>query len=146
MISVFIVTDNQSIPLSYIVIKYKILLYNNVCLTILLEAIASLVYLYYSHTAQGSNVNGTEDKHSQVLKAARSLFYKRTRSLYRWVYPKITMDDVNRRVADAWKSASKIEKNIYVSEVTYFHNNWQLVISTLQCLKCCFIDFSMHTY
>ncbi|XP_033608304.1 uncharacterized protein LOC117282505 [Cryptotermes secundus] len=62
-------------------------------------------------------VDVTEDTHSDVLKAARSLFCKRTRTLYRWVYPNISKYELNRRVADAWDSASQDEKNIYISEV-----------------------------
>lgn len=62
-------------------------------------------------------MDGTEDRDSEVLKAARSLFYKRTRTLYRWVYSNMTKYELNRRVTNAWKSASQYERNIYISEV-----------------------------
>jgi hypothetical protein len=75
-------------------------------------------------------VDGTEDRHSEVLKAAKSLFYKRTRTLYRWVYANMSKYELNKRVIDAWNSASEHEKNIYISEVMYFHNNWQAVSLT----------------
>jgi hypothetical protein len=86
------------------------------------------VYLYYVYIVQGSGVDGTENKNSEVMKAARSLFYKRTRTLYRWVYSNMTKNELNRRVIGAWNSASQYERNIYVSEVMYFHNNWQATI------------------
>jgi hypothetical protein len=85
-------------------------------------------YLYCVYIVQVSDVHETEDRHSEVMKAARSLFYKRTRTLYRWVYANMTKCELNRRVKDAWNSASENEKNIYISEVIYFHNNWQAVL------------------
>jgi hypothetical protein len=81
------------------------------------------VYLYYVYIVQVSAVVGTQDKDSEVFKAARSLFFKRTRILYRWVYSNMTKCELNKRVIDAWKSASPDEQNIYISEVTYFHDN-----------------------
>jgi hypothetical protein len=68
-------------------------------------------------------VDGTEDRYSEVLKAARSLFYRRNRTLYRWIYANIRKCKLTRLVTDAWNSASESEKNIYISEVMYFHNN-----------------------
>jgi hypothetical protein len=86
------------------------------------------VYLYCVCIVQGFDVDVTKDRHSEVLKAARSLFYKRTRTLYRWVYANMAKNELNRRVTDAWNSASEYEKNIYISEVMHFHNNWLAIL------------------
>jgi hypothetical protein len=48
------------------------------------------------------------------------LFCKRTRTIYRWMYPNIKKHELNRRVANAWDSAAEEEKNIYISQVVYF--------------------------
>jgi hypothetical protein len=58
------------------------------------------------------------DNYTDVLNAAKSLFYKRTRTLYRLMYPKITKNQLNNSVSDAWDRLSEYGKNIYISKVT----------------------------
>ncbi|PNF42935.1 hypothetical protein B7P43_G11836 [Cryptotermes secundus] len=56
-------------------------------------------------------------EHAEVLKAAKTLFCKRHRTLCRWLSPSTTKRQLNRRVSDAWATLPEIEKNIYISEV-----------------------------
>jgi hypothetical protein len=57
-------------------------------------------------------------KSTEILKEAKSAFCKRTRTLYRMMYPKITKNQLNSRISDAWDRLSEKEKNIYLSKVT----------------------------
>jgi hypothetical protein len=82
----------------------------------------TLVYLNHVYIVQRSQVNEAKDKHSGVMKAARSLFCKRNGTVYRWMYPNITKYELHKRVLDAWYSAKQSEKDIYISEVTYLLN------------------------
>jgi hypothetical protein len=65
-------------------------------------------------------VDEVDGMHSGMIEAARLLFCKRTRTLYRWMYPNIKKHELNKRVADAWDSAAEEEKKIYLSQVAYF--------------------------
>jgi hypothetical protein len=57
------------------------------------------------------------DKRTEVLQAAKSTFCKQTRTLYRFMYPKITTNELHSRVSDAWDRLSQKEKNIYILKV-----------------------------
>lgn len=59
------------------------------------------------------NVN----KREEVLKAARSLFSKRTRTLYHWMYPDTSKGKLKSIVSSAWDTLSNTEKEFYISQV-----------------------------
>jgi hypothetical protein len=84
--------------------------------------------LNYAYTVQGCKVKATNERHTEVAKAANGkhtevlnagklIFCKRTRALYRLMYPKITNNQLNSDVSDAWDRLSEKEKNIYILEV-----------------------------
>lgn len=77
------------------------------------------------YTVQVPRVMGVNAEHAEVLKAAKTLFCKRHRTLCRWLSPNTTKRQLNRRVSDAWATLPEIEKNIYISEVMYFHSHCQ---------------------
>lgn len=57
------------------------------------------------------------NKREEVLKAARSLFSKRTRTLYHWIYPCTSKTKLKASVAAAWDTLSVAEKDFYISQV-----------------------------
>lgn len=59
----------------------------------------------------------TVSKKEEVLKAARSLFSKRTRTLYHWMYPDTSKGQLKAIVSAAWDTLSTTEKEFYVSQV-----------------------------
>lgn len=59
----------------------------------------------------------TVSKKEEVLKAARSLFSKRTRTLYHWMYPNTSKGQLKAIVSAAWDTLSSAEKEFYVSQV-----------------------------
>lgn len=59
----------------------------------------------------------TVSKKEEVLKAARSLFSKRTRTLYHWMYPDTSKGKLKAIVSSAWDTLSTTEKEFYVSQV-----------------------------
>jgi hypothetical protein len=74
-------------------------------------------------------VKATNERHKEVamaangqrtdmLNAAKSTFCKRTRALYRMMYPNITKNQLNSRISEAWDRLSEKEKNIHLSKVT----------------------------
>lgn len=56
-------------------------------------------------------------KREEVLKAARSLFSKRTRTLYHWMYPDTSKGKLKAIVSAAWDTLSNTEKEFYISQV-----------------------------
>jgi hypothetical protein len=59
----------------------------------------------------------------EVLAAAKSSFCKRTRTLYRYMYPNISKRDLEKTVLAAWDSSPDTEKQFHISKVTYFNNH-----------------------
>lgn len=59
----------------------------------------------------------TVNKREEVLKAARSLFSKRTRTLYHWMYPDTSKGKLKAIVSSAWDTLSNTEKEFYISQV-----------------------------
>lgn len=53
-----------------------------------------------------------------MIKAAKSLFLKRTRTLYRWMYPNVTKQQLNLTLANSWETLSVNEKKFYISQVS----------------------------
>ncbi|CAH1967546.1 unnamed protein product [Acanthoscelides obtectus] len=58
------------------------------------------------------------EKQAEIMKAACSLFSKRTRTLYQWMYPNVTKQQVKIAVANYWQSLGQSEKDFYVSQVS----------------------------
>lgn len=58
-----------------------------------------------------------ENKQSEVLKAAKSLFSKRTRTLYHWMYPNASKQQLKLAITNSWETLSTEEKEFYISQV-----------------------------
>lgn len=56
-------------------------------------------------------------KEAEVLKAAKSLFSKRTQTLYHWLYPNTPKSQLKAAVAVSWDTLGIQEKEFYVSQV-----------------------------
>ncbi|XP_018332211.1 uncharacterized protein LOC108741787 isoform X2 [Agrilus planipennis] len=54
---------------------------------------------------------------AEVLNAAKTLFSKRTRTLYHWMYPNASISTLKTAVASAWDKLNFKEKDFYVSQV-----------------------------
>jgi hypothetical protein len=57
----------------------------------------------------------------EVLLAAKSRFCKRNRISYRSLFPSMPRKKLRDILLAAWESSPETEKNIYTSEVKYFH-------------------------
>lgn len=60
---------------------------------------------------------GVSHSETEVMRAARALFSKRTRTLYHWMYPDTPKLQLKAVVANAWDSMLPSEKQFYVSQV-----------------------------
>ncbi|CAG9861012.1 unnamed protein product [Phyllotreta striolata] len=59
----------------------------------------------------------TQAKQVEILKAAKSLFSKRTRTLYHWMYPTASKQQIKTTVMTSWDSLAESEKAFYISQV-----------------------------
>lgn len=59
-------------------------------------------------------------KEAEVLKAAKSLFSKRTQTLYHWLYPNTPKSQLKTAVAVSWETLDIKEKEFYISQVSTF--------------------------
>nr|CAI5819761.1 unnamed protein product [Callosobruchus analis] len=78
------------------------------------------------------------EKQAEILKAACSLFSKRTRTLYQWMYPNVPKQQVKIAVANCWQSLEQSEKDFYVSQVLGrfgFHTTNLMVNPQLHTMK-----------
>ncbi|VEN33885.1 unnamed protein product [Callosobruchus maculatus] len=78
------------------------------------------------------------EKQAEILKAACSLFSKRTRTLYQWMYPNVPKQQVKIAVANCWQSLGQSEKDFYVSQVLGrfgFHTTNLMVNPQLHTIK-----------
>lgn len=68
---------------------------------------------------QGNNnkMGLSNEKHEEVVKAAKSLFSKRTRTLYHWLFPDTSKNKLKATVSAAWDTLSEGEKHFYISQV-----------------------------
>ncbi|KAF5284030.1 hypothetical protein FQA39_LY17163 [Lamprigera yunnana] len=62
-------------------------------------------------------VQNYDNKKVEVLKAAKSLFSKRTRTLYHWMCPDAPKAQLKAAVATSWETLSAQEKEFYISQV-----------------------------
>lgn len=58
-----------------------------------------------------------DSKQIEVIKAAKSLFSKRTRTLYHWMYPHAPKQQLKMAVANSWETLGVQEKQFYISQV-----------------------------
>lgn len=58
-----------------------------------------------------------DQKQAEVLKAAKSLFSKRTRTLYHWMYPNTPKTQLKAAVSLSWETLGIQEKEFYISQV-----------------------------
>ncbi|KAJ9575150.1 hypothetical protein L9F63_025900 [Diploptera punctata] len=65
----------------------------------------------------GLNMTVTDEKQEEVVKAAKSLFSKRTRTLYHWLYPDTSKNKLKATVSAAWDTLPEQEKHFYISQV-----------------------------
>ncbi|PSN57037.1 hypothetical protein C0J52_01750 [Blattella germanica] len=65
----------------------------------------------------GMTMKVTDDKQEEVVKAAKSLFSKRTRTLYHWLYPETSKNKLKATVSAAWDTLPENEKHFYISQV-----------------------------
>ncbi|XP_050304045.1 transmembrane protein 135-like isoform X2 [Anthonomus grandis grandis] len=52
-----------------------------------------------------------------ILSMAKSIFFKRTCTLYQWMYPNASREQVRMFVATTWDNMTDQEKNIYIAQV-----------------------------
>nr|XP_023013236.1 uncharacterized protein LOC111503216 [Leptinotarsa decemlineata] len=82
----------------------------------------------FIYTTEGKLILVTEDpsqiptsfspaKQLEILKAAKSLFSKRTRTLYHWMYPNAAKQQIKSAVTTSWESLAETEKEFYISQV-----------------------------
>ncbi|XP_069698841.1 uncharacterized protein [Periplaneta americana] len=69
------------------------------------------------NTTLGTRIKVADDKQEEVVKAAKSLFSKRTRTLYHWLYPDTSKNKLKATVSAAWDSLPDNEKHFYISQV-----------------------------
>ncbi|XP_073991421.1 uncharacterized protein [Rhodnius prolixus] len=58
-----------------------------------------------------------QSKNYEILKAAKSLYSKRTRTLWHWIDPKIPKSKLKNTVLLAWDNLPAWQKQIYISQV-----------------------------
>lgn len=59
----------------------------------------------------------SENRQNDVIKAAKSLFSKRTRTLFHWLFPNKSKSSLKSNVSDAWDTLPQDEKHFYISQV-----------------------------
>jgi hypothetical protein len=58
-----------------------------------------------------------DDIQAKIIKAAKSSFCKRMRTLYRCMFPNILKQQMDKRVLAAWDSSPQIQNDFYILEV-----------------------------
>ncbi|KAK9884440.1 hypothetical protein WA026_007286 [Henosepilachna vigintioctopunctata] len=61
--------------------------------------------------------NSIDARVEEVMKAAKSLFSKRTRTLYHWMHPNAPKQQIKAAVSASWESLGTQEKQFYTSQV-----------------------------
>lgn len=64
-----------------------------------------------------NHLQASDYKQAEVLKAAKSLFSKRTQTLFSWMYPGVPKAHIKSVIANTWETISPQEKKIYISQV-----------------------------
>lgn len=76
----------------------------------------------------------SESKQLEILKAAKSLFSKRTRTLYHWMYPNAAKPQIKAAVSSSWESLGAQEKDFYISQVCFPIDVSKLIAVYLSCI------------
>ncbi|CAH0554007.1 unnamed protein product [Brassicogethes aeneus] len=71
----------------------------------------------YPVTFDSNCFQNSSSKQEEIHKAAKSLFSKRTRTLYQWMYPNAPKQQIKSAVATSWESLGSQEKDFYISQV-----------------------------
>ncbi|XP_030755666.1 uncharacterized protein LOC115881996 [Sitophilus oryzae] len=75
-------------------------------------------FVYVNTDMETMNVfNRLGSRQEEVLRMAKSIFSKRTRTLYHWMYPKASKQQVKQVVYDTWETMSHLEKSVYIAQV-----------------------------
>ncbi|KAL1491459.1 hypothetical protein ABEB36_012056 [Hypothenemus hampei] len=74
-------------------------------------------YTIYRADEPNTSVNQFSSKQHEILKKAKSLFCKRTRTLYHWMYPSASKQHIKEVVSTTWDSMAVEEKNVYITQV-----------------------------
>ncbi|XP_044756935.1 uncharacterized protein LOC123315340 isoform X2 [Coccinella septempunctata] len=73
--------------------------------------------IYDKATSSESLQQGVDARVDEVMKAAKSLFSKRTRTLYHWMHPNAPKQQIKAAVSASWDSLGVQEKQFYISQV-----------------------------
>ncbi|ERL88680.1 hypothetical protein D910_06064 [Dendroctonus ponderosae] len=78
-----------------------------------------------------ASLNQFTTRQQEVLNMAKSIFSKRTRTLYHWMYPTASKQQIKDVVSNTWESMAGQEKNIYVAQVLdrFGYNNANLMVN-----------------
>ncbi|CAG9836861.1 unnamed protein product [Diabrotica balteata] len=79
--------------------------------------------------------NLTQATQLEILKAAKTLFTKRTRTLYQWIYPTASKQEIRSTVLTLWDSLNESEKNFYVSQVLGCNQSGLMINPQLESIK-----------
>jgi hypothetical protein len=63
------------------------------------------------------------DTHTEIMKGAMMLFSKQNCNPGKHMF----LNTMNRRLSDPWDALTANENNIYMSELTYFHNDCEVI-------------------
>lgn len=74
-------------------------------------------YAYENSQPEMDCFQGMDQKQAEVLKAAKSLFSKRTRTLFHWMYPNTPKAQLKAAVSMSWETLGVQEKEFYISQV-----------------------------
>lgn len=73
--------------------------------------------IYIKASLSDSLQQGADARVDEVMKAAKSLFSKRTRTLYHWMHPNAPKQQIKAAVSESWDSLGTQEKQFYISQV-----------------------------
>ncbi|KAL3278487.1 hypothetical protein HHI36_013806 [Cryptolaemus montrouzieri] len=73
--------------------------------------------IYDKASSVESLQNNADARVEEVMKAAKSLFSKRTRTLYHWMHPHAPKQQIKAAVSASWESLGTQEKQFYISQV-----------------------------
>ncbi|XP_028128829.1 uncharacterized protein LOC114325092 isoform X2 [Diabrotica virgifera virgifera] len=92
-----------------------------------------LVMVAEEDTRCPQNLN--EATQVEILKAAKTLFTKRTRTLYQWIYPTASKQEIRSTVLTLWDSLDESEKAFYISQVLGCNQGSLMINPQLESIK-----------
>nr|XP_022919298.1 uncharacterized protein LOC111428124 isoform X1 [Onthophagus taurus] len=83
------------------------------------KLIPNIKFIYHMNNYNNQEESGhsMDNRHTEVLMAAKSLFSKRTRTLYHWMYPNTPKAQLKSAVSMSWETLGIQEKEFYISQV-----------------------------